>query len=153
MAVRLIERSSLAVLAFRDFRVWAIETSEAGDAFMFKVHADTIRNRLYLTLSGFFSAEESKACGDEAVVAIRKLKPGYDVVTDIAGFKPGTAEVAKDIERVQAHFKTTGARRGVRVVGSNAAGSMQFARLATQAGFTSCNVATLAEADKLLDEQ
>jgi hypothetical protein len=120
---------------------------------MFKVQANTIRNRLYLTLSGFFSAEESKACGDEVVAAIRRLKPGYDVVTDISEFKPGTPEVAKDIERVQAHFKATGARRGVRVVGSNAAGSMQFARLATQAGFVSSDVATLAEAEKVLNSQ
>jgi hypothetical protein len=118
---------------------------------MFKVHAETGRNRLYLTLSGFFTAEESKACGDQTVAATAKLKAGYDVITDISNFKPGTQEVAKDIERVQAHFKSTGARRGVRVVGGNAASSMQFARLATQAGFTSCNVATMDEAEKLLD--
>jgi hypothetical protein len=120
---------------------------------MFKVHADPARNRLYLTLSGFFSFEEAKACGDETVAATRKLKAGYDVITDISEFKPGTQEVAKDIERVQAHFKATGARRGVRVVGGNAASSMQFARLASQAGFTSCNVATLVEAEKLLDSE
>jgi hypothetical protein len=120
---------------------------------MFKVHADLARNRLYLTLSGFFSFEEAKACGDETVAATHKLKPGYDVITDISSFKPGTQEVAKDIERVQAHFKSTGARRGVRVVGANAASSMQFARLATQVGFTSCNVATLADAEKLLDSE
>lgn len=120
---------------------------------MFKVHADVARNRLYLTLSGFFSAEESKQCGDETVAAIRKLKTGYDVITDISTFKPGTPEVAKDIERVQAHFKSSGARRGVRVVGGNAASSMQFARLASQAGFTSCNAATMAEAEKILDAE
>jgi hypothetical protein len=119
---------------------------------MFKVHADAVRNRLYLTLSGFFSAEESKQCGDETVAAIKRLRPGYDVITDISTFKPGTPEVAKDIERVQAHFKATGAKRGVRVVGANAASSMQFARLATAAGFTSCNAATLADAEKILDE-
>jgi hypothetical protein len=118
---------------------------------MFKVHADTGRNRLYLTLTGFFTAEESKACGDQTVAATTKLKPGYDVITDISAFKPGTQEVAKDIERVQAHFKSTGARRGVRVVGGNAASSMQFSRLATQAGFTSCNAATMEEAEKILD--
>jgi len=120
---------------------------------MFKVHADPARNRLYLTLSGFFTSEEAKACGDATVVATRKLKANYDVITDISEFKPGTQEVAKDIERVQAHFKSTGARRGVRVVGGNAASSMQFARLANQAGFTSCNVASLAEAEKLLDSK
>ena len=120
---------------------------------MFKVLADTTRNRLYITLNGFFSIEESRACGDEIVANIRKLKTGYDCITDITGFKPGTQEVAKDIERVQAHFKSTGARRGVRVVGGNASSSMQFARLAKQAGFESCNVATLAEAEKLLDAE
>jgi len=118
---------------------------------MFKVHADPVRNRLYLTLSGFFTLDEAKACGDQAVAATSKLKSGYDVITDISTFKPGTQEVAKDIERVQAHFKSTGARRGVRVVGENAASSMQFARISTQVGFTSCNVATIAEAEKLLD--
>lgn len=120
---------------------------------MYKVHADTARNRLYITLSGFMALEEAKQCGDETIAATRKLKPGYDVITDITDFKPGTQEVAKDIERVQAHFLKSGARGGVRVVGQNAASSMQFARVAKQAGFQSSNVATLAEAEKLLDAQ
>ena len=120
---------------------------------MYKVHADTARNRLYITLSGFMALEEAKQCGDETIAATRKLKTGYDVITDITDFKPGTQEVAKDIERVQAHFLKSGAKRGVRVVGGNAASSMQFARVAKQAGFESCNVATLPEAEKLLDAE
>ncbi|HYM33869.1 MAG TPA: hypothetical protein VET48_00665, partial [Steroidobacteraceae bacterium] len=70
---------------------------------MFKVHADTARNRVYVTLAGFLSIEEAKRCGDETIAATQKLKPGYDVVTDITDFKPGTQDVAKDIERVQQH--------------------------------------------------
>ena len=118
---------------------------------MFKVHADTVRNRLYITLVGFFAIEEAKQCGDETIAATRKLKPGYDVVTDITEFKPGSQDVAKDIERVQMHFKISGARQGVRVVGSNAPTSMQFARVGKSAGFEATNVATMAEAEKLLD--
>ena len=117
---------------------------------MYKVHADTARNRLYITLAGFLSLDEAKTCGDDAIVATRKLKSGYDVITDITDFKPGTQEVAKDIERVQLHFKNSGARRGVRIVGQNAPSSMQFSRTGKAAGFNAVNVPTLAEAEKVL---
>jgi hypothetical protein len=119
---------------------------------MYKVHADIARNRLYITLAGFLSLEEAKACGDEAIALSKKLKAGYDVLTDITEFKPGTQDVAKDIERVQAHFKNSGARRGARVVGQNAASSMQFNRTGKAAGFSAVNVATLADAEKFLSE-
>jgi hypothetical protein len=117
---------------------------------MYKVHADTVRNRLYITLAGFLSLEEAKRCGDETIAATRKLKAGYDVITDITDFKPGTQDVAKDIERVQRHFKDSGARLGVRIVGQNAPSSMQFARTGNAAGFSAVNAATLAEAEKIL---
>jgi hypothetical protein len=118
---------------------------------MYKIHVDTARNRLYVTMIGFLSLEEAKRCGDETIAAAQKLKPGYDVISDISEFKPGTQDVAKDIERVQAHFRQTGARKGVRVVGQNSASSMQFARTGKLAGFNSDNVATVAEAEQLLD--
>jgi hypothetical protein len=38
-------------------------------------------------------------------------RPGYDVITDITQSKPGSPEVAKDIERVQTHFHKSGARQ------------------------------------------
>ena len=117
---------------------------------MYKVHADTVRNRVYITLAGFLSLEEAKKCGDETIALTKKLKPGYDVITDITEFKPGTQDVAKDIERVQQHFKSSGARRGVRVVGQNAPSSMQFSRTGKSAGFDAINVATMAEAEKVL---
>jgi hypothetical protein len=117
---------------------------------MYKVHADVARNRLLLTLSGFFTVEEARQCCEDTIAATKKLKPGYDVITDIADFKPGTRDVAKDVERVQAHFRTSGARNGVRIVGQNAASSMQFARTGKSAGFESINVATMAEAEKYL---
>ncbi len=118
---------------------------------MYKINVDAQKNRLYLTLIGFFTPEEILRCGDETIAATRKLKAGYDVVTDITEFKPGSAEVAKDIERVQAHFIKTGARQGVRVVGQNSSSSMQFDRVGKLAGYQSTPVRTMVEAETLLN--
>ena len=118
---------------------------------MYTVRVDVVKNRLYVTLSGFFSLEEIKRCGDETIAATQRLRPGYDVVTDITQFKAGTPEVAEDIKRVQHHFQTSGARQGVRIVGENAIAKLQFRRTGTDARYNSVNVATLEEAERLLD--
>ena len=118
---------------------------------MHKITVDQQRNRMYITLVGFFAADEIKRCGDETIAATQKLKPNYDVITDITQFKPGTAEVAKDIERVQQHFMKSGARQGVRIMGQNSASGMQFTRVGKISGFQSTSVATLAEAEALLN--
>ena len=118
---------------------------------MYTIRVDSIRNRLYVTLVGYFSVDEMRQCGDETIAATAKLRPGYDVVTDITKFKAGTPEVAKDIERVQAHFRKSGARQGVRIVGGNVVSGMQFRRTGTQAAYNSVNVPTLEAAEELLN--
>jgi hypothetical protein len=119
---------------------------------MFTIRADTVKNRLYVTLVGFFTLEEMKRCGDETIEATAKLRPGYDVVTDITEFKAGPPEVAQDIERVQAHFRKSGARQGVRVVGANVVSGMQFRRTGAQAEYNSVNVPSLEAAEELLSK-
>jgi hypothetical protein len=118
---------------------------------MYSIRVDLARNRLYVTLVGFFSLEEIKKCGDEAIEATKRLRHGYDVVTDITQFKAGTADVAADVERVQAHFRRSGARQGVRIVGSNVLSGMQFRRTGTSAEYNSVNVKSLEEAEKILN--
>jgi hypothetical protein len=117
---------------------------------MYTIRADTIKNRLYVTLAGFFTLEEMQRCGNETIEATKKLRPGYDVVTDITQFKPGPPEIAKDIERVQTHFRKSGARQGVRIVGSSAISGMRFRRSGAQAEYNSVNVENLQEAEELL---
>ena len=117
---------------------------------MYSIRVDALKNRLYVTLEGFFSLEEMKRCGDETIEATKKLRPGYDVVTDITQFKPGPPEIAKDIERVQMHFRKSGARQGVRIVGGSVLSGMQFRRTGTQAGYNSVNVASLQDAEEFL---
>ncbi|HEU4583914.1 MAG TPA: hypothetical protein VFS67_36905 [Polyangiaceae bacterium] len=119
---------------------------------MYSIRVDIERNRLYVTLVGFFSVAEMKKCGDETIDATKRLRRGYDVITDITQFKPGTAAVAEDVERVQVHFRRSGARQGVRIVGSNVLSGMQFRRTGTSAEYNSVNVRSLEEAEKLLNE-
>ena len=118
---------------------------------MYTIRVDAARNRLYVTLVGSFSLEEMTKCGNETIEATRKLRPGYDVITDISRFQTATVDVAKDIARVQAHFRATGVRRGIRVLGVNALSGMQFRRTGKDAQYSADDVATMAEAEQLLD--
>lgn len=113
---------------------------------------DLVRNRLYATLEGFFTAEEMKKCADDTIAAAKKLRPGYCTVTDISKCKPMPPEAAKEIERVQAHFRASGARQGVRIVSASVLSGMQFRRTGGSAEYNSVNLPSLAEAERFLDE-
>jgi len=118
---------------------------------MYTIKTDISKNRIYITFTGFLSYEEAKKCTDETIVATGHLKHGYDVITDISQLKPTLPEVTKEIERTQNHFKNSGVRRGVRIVGESALTGMQFKRLSGSIGYESINTASLEEAEKLLD--
>lgn len=116
-----------------------------------RMKADPIRNRLYGALEGFFTAAEMKQCADDTIEATKKLRPGYCTVTDISQCKPLPPEAAAEIERVQEHFRKSGARQGVRIVGASVISGMQFRRTGSSAEYNSVNVPSLEEAEKFLD--
>jgi len=120
---------------------------------MTRLKIDSSKNRLYVTMAGFFSVEDMKKWSDETIAMAKKLKPGYDVVIDISQFKPTTPEGTKEIERVQVFFKSSGVRLGAQVVGENVLSGLQFKRMSITSGYDPTNVETLAEAEKLLDSQ
>ena len=115
------------------------------------MRADPARNRLYGSLEGFFTAEEMKLCADDTIEKSKRLRPGYCTVTDVTRCKAMPPEAAKEIERVQAYFRKSGARQGVRIVGGNFLSGMQFKRTGTSAEYNSVNMASLEEAEKFLD--
>ena len=112
---------------------------------------DLVRNRLYATLEGFFTSEEMKKCADDTIEAAKKLRRGYCTITDIRNCKPMPPEAAKEIERVQAYFRSSGARQGVRVIGGSTISGMQFRRTGSSAEYNSVNLPSLEEAEKFLD--
>lgn len=120
---------------------------------MTKLKIDASKNRLYVTMAGFFSVEDMKKWSDETIAMAKKLKPGFDVLIDISQFKPTSPEGTKEIERVQVFFKSSGVRLGAQVVGENVLSGLQFKRMSVISGFDPANVATLVDAEKLLDSQ
>jgi hypothetical protein len=118
---------------------------------MYSIKADVAKNRLYVTIQGFLEDKEMKACTDMTISESKKLKPGFDVITDISQFKPAGPETTKEIERGQAYFKASKIGRGIRVVGQSSLSSMQFKRTGKTVGYEPDTVATIAEAEELLD--
>jgi hypothetical protein len=120
---------------------------------MHTLRIDAQKNRLYITLSGFFNLEEMKKWAEETMTAAKKLRRGFDVITDISQFKPTTPEGTKEIERVQSFFKMSGVRLGVQVVGENVLAGLQFKRMSILSGYDPTNVDTLTAAEKLVDNR
>jgi cell division FtsZ-interacting protein ZapD len=118
---------------------------------MFKMKTDIVKNRLYVTLEGFMNQIEMKACTDKTIEEVKRLKPGFDVISDISKLKPVGQDAIKEVERGQIYFKTAGIRHGIRVVGDAALARIQFNRIGKDINYIPDNVETVAEAENLLD--
>lgn len=119
---------------------------------MYTIDCDPVKNRIHIKLVGSLGMDEMVKCVNETIAATKKLRRGYDVITDIVEFAPATPEVAKQIERAQAHFVASGVRKGVRVVGSKVLAGLQFNRTSSNVGYSSVNVATFEDAVKELSK-
>jgi hypothetical protein len=119
---------------------------------MHTIKADIAKNRLIVSLVGRFTVEDMRTCNADTFAELKKLKPGYDIITDITQFTVSGDDVAAEIEKAQEHFVATGARNGVRIVGDKVLSGMQFRRTAGIAGYRSINVKSMDEAEKLLAE-
>jgi hypothetical protein len=120
---------------------------------MYTVTANIEKNRLYVTLVGFFDYNQMKECTDKTILELKKLKPGFDVITDISQFKPLGQDTLVEVERAQAQFKKSGIRYGLRVEGKSKLTSMQFSRVGKTVDYIPDTVETLEEAEKLLDSK
>ena len=95
----------------------------------FRCHADSTRNRLYLNLVGFFRGRDVDPALAELDAALAKLNPGFDVITDLSQFVPGSPAAAEALRRGAELIKSQGRRNAVRITGGLLTGLMQFKRL------------------------
>jgi hypothetical protein len=122
----------------------------------FQVYANPAKNRIYIFFKGFMPDDMVKNAVDQIVTETRKLTLGFDVITDIATFRPATPKGAEDIKRGQEFINQYGVRRIIRVVDmkENLISKMQFDRLSEKHYDQKVQitaVGSLAEADELLD--
>jgi hypothetical protein len=118
---------------------------------MYTVTADTAKNRLYVRLVGFFDYKEMKEATDKTIVETAKLKPDFDVITDLSEFKPVGQETLNEVARGQAHLNKAGKRYAIRVEGKAKLTSLQFSRMGKNTDYMPDIVGSLEEAEKLLD--
>ena len=123
---------------------------------MHKISTDLAKNRLYVILYGFSSMDQVNDTIREMKEAVQQLKPGFDVVTDISNYKPALPEIAQAIQSMQVFLKQSGMRRAIRIVSASTQGpriaSSQFARTSRAVGYEAEIVSSVAEADRLLED-
>jgi hypothetical protein len=121
----------------------------------YTISTDKDRNRLYVVFTGFFGDEETTEACEAVLAAARELGPGFDIVTDISGFKLTSETGASSIARLQKDLGALGVSRVVRVVGDSVLANMQLSRTAREAGYgpgvKPDTVRSRAEAEELLD--
>lgn len=119
------------------------------------IRTDTTKNRLYIRLSGFFLGADLEPTLSKIRAELEKVRPDFDVITDIKGFVPGSPKAAEAIKAGAELVKAKGRRRAVRVTGGLVTGLMQFKRMMGGVFEEDESVryaSSTGEADTLLDE-
>lgn len=121
---------------------------------MYQSRTDIERNRIYVTLKGRITAEESGQAARQIITDISTLKPGFDVVTDISEFEPVTKKETETLLKVHKVLAEKGVNRIARVVGTElkaTVGKIQFERTSRQSKIVAENFDSLEDAERYLD--
>lgn len=118
------------------------------------VEADTETNRLYIDLTGSMDVAEGRKSNEATKTALEELEPGFDVVTDIRGFEPGSPEAVELLEDGKRAIRQNGAAAAVRVMPESATASMHFERVGEdEEDYPVAEAETVEEAEELLDQR
>jgi hypothetical protein len=108
------------------------------------------KNRLHLSLQGFLDVAQAEAILLDIQLAVTRLRPGFDVISDVSGLGTLTAAAVPYVRRLVTALVEAGMRQMVRVVGSSPAGAVNVAR-AVEGLSVARVVASTQEAERLLD--
>lgn len=121
---------------------------------MFKVKSDTAKNRLFITLAGFISADEAAGAKSAIVEETAKLAPGFDVINDISNFRLGQDRAGAILQEIIKFLVSQKVNKVVRVVGASQTGLIQFANYTSDSGIYNVKyVPTLKDAEEFLAEK
>ena len=119
---------------------------------MFEIDTDARTNRLYIDLNGKLDADTIDDAAAETVAAVTDLDDGFDVVTDLTGFRPPSPEAARPIKRAQEELVEMGVDRVVRVVDDDTSRVVvnAFERRSRDVGYSGETADSVAAAERLL---
>ena len=119
---------------------------------MYEIQSDIRQNRLYLDLSGKLDADTLDSAATETVEIARDLRDGFDIITDLRGFKPVTPDAAEAIQRAQVELTEMGVVR-VTDEGTSQVVVSAFERRSKKAGYSGETAETKPEAEQLLNRE
>ena len=120
---------------------------------MYDIFTDQPTNRLYIDISGRLSAEAIEAAAEESVRTAKALDAGFDIITNLSGFKPPSPEAAEPIQEAQQQLKEMGVDRVVRVIDDETSEIVvhAFERRSKDVGYSGETADSVAEAEQILD--
>ena len=120
---------------------------------MFKNQADFAKNRMHLLLKGRVELDEMQAWSDDLLSQLKKLKPGFSVISEIAECQPTTEEGRSVLIETQRKAKEIGMGHVVRIIkNSNFVTAHQWKRSSRSIGYSAMEADSIEAAVKLLDE-
>ncbi len=120
---------------------------------MYKNQLNFAKNRMHLMLEGKVDAAELKAWSDDLLSKLKKLKPGFSVVSEILNCQPATEEVRQMLVETQKQVKELGLGNAVRIVSkNNYVTANQWQRSSRSVGYVAMEAETVDAANIILDE-
>ena len=111
------------------------------------------KNRMHLMLEGKVEAAELKAWSDDLLSKLKRLKPGFSVISEILNCQPATEEVRQMLADTQKKVKELGLGNAVRIVSKdNYVTANQWQRSSRSVGYVAMEAESVQAAEKLLDE-
>ncbi len=115
------------------------------------VEVDEETNRLYIDLNGALG-EDGERSTQAVVDGAERLSPGFDIITDIRGYRPSGNEGT--LERGKRAMRENGASAAVRVMPDSTTASMHFERVGEdEEAYPVAHAESVEEAERLLDER
>jgi hypothetical protein len=113
--------------------------------------ANVGKNRLIIRIEGRLSDEDARSAADAIIKEMDRLRPGFDVVSDLTKAEPLGPEGSAQFKRVLEAQRERKFGRGVRIVGRSAQTALQFARDSKEFQHEPYLAFSLEEAERLLD--
>jgi hypothetical protein len=119
---------------------------------LYEVRVDIDKNRLYLTVKGFWkSPAQAPEYIADLKAAAEKIKPGFTILTDLRTMKPPTTEVGQLHVEAQKNLVESGLSKTAEVVGSAILLEMQLKKYAQTSSMSKAEFESVEEAEAWLD--
>lgn len=83
---------------------------------VFEIKADSVRNLIRISYHGQVNAAALKALAAQAAVVVRRIRPGFTVLTDLSRLENMTLGCVPHLSKIMDLFKAKGIGTAIRVI-------------------------------------